>query len=275
MRLLQSDLVRYKTMDIVKGNVAEAIRKTLDLARDLRVKLDDELKTLLTGTLANGGCFGPFGYETANGSLKSGNKNKSTRVYLAHSHVKVANLPTTNDIDLTATAKAAATVQGVANVVPNPMSSTSGGNFTWLVPKAIIHYTNLWRGLIPNSASDLVPTGEILVPSPDIIQLADVNDPTVNVSAQRIQEDINRDGYFKIHYLGMDWRFIPCNDLDAGTCYPRFNLLPGSMWTKPVWDMEQVETNLWENWEKRGVRKAYAACIISQNRPRALRIKYA
>jgi len=273
LRLLQTPKVRYKTMDLYKGNVANVTKKTLDLARDMANQVDSTLFTLLTASLANGGCFGPFGYETANGNVISGNKNRATRVFLTTSNIRAEHLPGTNDLDLTQTAGGTATVQGVANVIRNPGAVVTS-KFGLEVILETLRYQNLWGKYLPEGGS-LMATGDIIVPSKDIMALAETNVPTINVSAQRIQESLNESGYMAVHYLGKDWRFVPDATIASGTCYPQFNMKPGKVWFKPVWDREFVTTNEEENWESRSVRKAIGATIISQHRPRALRIKYA
>jgi hypothetical protein len=51
--------------------------------------------------------------------------------------------------------------------------------------------------------------------------------------------------------------------------------LPGRAFFKPSFDREFVKLNEVENWESRWQRKLYGAHIISQYRPRALRVKFA
>jgi len=273
LRLLTTPWVQYKTMDLYKGDVSAIAKSQFDINRDLTFNFDRELFKLLTASIASGGAFGPFGYETANGDPLTGTKNKATRVYLPHSGIKTVHLPTTNDLDLTGTAKATATVSGVANVVKNP-GSVATTAFGVPVLRAILQYANSWANVLPEGGR-LVPSGEVIVPASDIIAIAEALAPTANASAQDLQEQVNANGYMGLSYLGTNWRFIPDITIDKGTCYPRFNQLPGIVWRKPVYDKEYVEANLPEHWEKRCQQMAYGAAILSQRRARALRIKYA
>lgn len=257
LRFLMSEIVRYKTLDVYKGRVAEVAKKTFDISRDLTFKLDRECFNLLSAPVANGGCFGAF-------STEQGNTNKAKRIYLAHSGIVTAHLPTTNDYDMTQAAGSAT----------NPAPDGALAAFGIKVLKAIIDYSDRWGNVLPGGGR-LVPTGEIIVPSSDIIAIANDATPQSNAQENRIQEEINRLGYTMLTYLGRAWKFIADVTIVKGSCYPRFNILPGRVYFKPTFDKEFVETNESENWEKRWQRKVYGAYVISQYRPRALRLKYA
>jgi hypothetical protein len=253
LQFIASEAVKVKTLDIYKGNVRDVAMKTFDIAFDLRFKLDRVHYNLLVATPANGGCFGAFSYEQTRTA-------KEKRIFLPHSGIVTTHLPVTNDID----------ISGVADE-NNP--NRTNNKFSIKVIKEIIRYSDSWANVFP--AGRLVPTGEIIVPSSDIIDIADDAAPANNSPAQRIQEEINAQGFTSVTYLGRTWKFIADVTIPKGTCFPRFQLLPGISFQKPSLDREFTELNEVENWEKRWQRKLYGAAIISQNRIRAIRIKYA
>ncbi len=259
LRILSSAKVRYLVNDLYKGNIGEMARKTIDIARDLAIKKDREHYNVLTQSTANGGAFGVFSYE-------QGRTNKSTRIYVPHSTIDTSRLPTTNDINLTA----------AANTTNNPMSFGSLTAFDMQkVILTVLHYANQWGDNLPGGGR-LVPTGDIIMPSDEIVTNATTNFITANNTTSAIQSQIADNGYMSVMYLGRKWNFIPdsayCPD---GFCFPRFNLLPGISYSKPSFDKEFVETDLRTGWETRDQLTAYGAVVISQHRPRALRIRYA
>lgn len=81
--VLASERVKWKLMDILRGNVADENSKLVDIAADLALELDDRLGTALRSntTIAN------FNFSTG---------NKATRTLHLHPSIDVANLPTTN-----------------------------------------------------------------------------------------------------------------------------------------------------------------------------------
>lgn len=258
LKFLASKKVHYKIVDVYTGNVSDIAKRTFDISQDLQFKLDRIHYDLLTAGTSNGGAYGAFSYE-------QGRTNKATRIYVPHTGIVTAHLPTTNDYDMTQ----------AAGHADNPTANGSLTKFDIPILKAIQDYADKWANVLPDAGgARLVPTGEIIVPASDIIAIADSADPQMNKDAQRIQEDINRDGYTSLQYLGRVWRFVPDVTIPSGTCYPRFNMVPGKTYLKPSFDKEFVETNEEENWETRYQRKVFGAVIISQHRPRSLRIKY-
>lgn len=252
LELIASDVVKYKTRDIYKGNVADTAQKTIDIARDLRIKLDRIHYNLLQASLANGGCFGAFSYEQTR-------TRKEQRIYVPHSVINTVHLPTTNDVTI------------AANATPGPLYHVAG-TFDLLVIKEAVRYANAWGNVFPGGT--LQATGEIIVPSSDIIGMADQYAPSANVQENRIQEDLNRNGYFEMQYLGRMWMFIGDVTIPKGVCYPRFNLLPGITYEKPSWDKEFTKLDEVANEEQRWQRKLWGAVIINQRRIRALRVTY-
>lgn len=244
LEFIASQIVKYKTVDLYKGNVADVAKKTFDIARDLTFKLDRVFFNLLNASLADGGAFGAFSYENDNPAPEK-------RIYLPHSGIKTVHLPTTNDLDV---------------------HVASNGRFNIEVLKAIIKYQDQWANVAPGGR--FMADGTIVVPSSDIIQIAEDATPNSNTIENRMQEEINLNGYTSVKYLGKTWTFVADVTIDPGTCYPRMSLLPGRAFFKPSFDREFVDLNLVENWESRWQRKVYGAHIISQYRPRALRVTY-
>lgn len=258
LRLIASDVIKYKIRDLYRGQIAELAQKTIDISRDLTFKLDREHFNLLNASVANGGCFGAFSFENSR-------TNKARRIYLPHSGIKTVHLPPTNDYDMT----------GNALTSTNPARVGNTTYFGIKVLQAVVDYCDRWGNVLPGGGR-LQPTGEIIVPASDISAIAADATPTSDTPSEEvIQQQVNQNGYTSLTYLGRTWKFIGDLTIDKGTCYPRFNLLPGTSFRKPSWDSEDVETNKRENWEKRWMQKCYAAHIISQRRPRAMRIKFA
>lgn len=253
--VLSTAAVRYKTFDVYRGDVRERTTKVIDIARDLKIKLDLLLFGLMNLPQSSGGCFGPFSYENTAA-------DPELRIWQPHSGIDVTQLPTTNDLDLTATPGSATN--------PTPVQLSAFG--INIIP-VILDYANRWGDIFDGGA--LVPTGEILVPAADISNIAYAFLPVANGLEQRIQEEINRLGYFGVNYLGKNWYFIPSLFIQRGTCYPRFNKKPGVIYSKPALDREWVEVNIPENWEERYMRKVVGALFPAQHRIRTLRIKYA
>lgn len=138
-----------------------------------------------------------------------------------------------------------------------------------------MHYANQWGDMLPGGGR-LVPTGDIIMPSDEIISVATSNFLTANSNTSALQQQVYENGYMSLSYGGRTWNFIPdstyCPD---GYCFPRFNLLPGISYSKPSLDKEFVETDLRTGWETHDQLTVYGAVVISQYRPRTLRIRYA
>lgn len=260
LRTLSSAKVRYMIRDIYKGTgIGEMARKTIDIARDLRIKKDREHYSILTQSVANGGAFGVFSYE-------QGNANKAKRIYVPHSSIDTTRLPTTNDIDLTA----------AAETTNNPMSY---GSLTAFDPQKVIlaiqHYANQWADNLPGGGR-LVPTGDIIMPSDEIISVATANFVTANSNTSALQMQVFENGYMSVMVGGKKWTFIPDSSYcPAGYCFPTFNQTVGLSYSKPSMDMEFVDTDLRTGWETRDQLTVYGAAVVSQWRPRTLRIRYA
>jgi hypothetical protein len=263
LRMISSQIVRYKTMDIYKGNVKDSALKTIDIARDLTFQLDREHYRLLVSSVANGGAFGAF-------STEQSRTAKERRIYLPHSGIITSHLPSTNDI-VNGTVSGPSGTRWTTQYYDPPSTNLTG--FRPAVLRCIIDYVSSWGNVLPGGGM-LVPTGEIIVPSSDIINIGLGLLPTNTDTQNSLQQQVQDNGYFRLSLLGRDWRFIPDLTIESGTCYPIFNMKPGISFRKPSWDKEFVITNEPENFEERSQRKVYGATIVSQWRPRAMRIKY-
>jgi len=260
---LSSKIVRYKTLDIYKGDVSQTVLGTINTARDLTFKLDRVHYDLLNASLSNGGCYGAFSFEQTR-------SNKATRIYNAHSGIVTAHLPTTNDI-VNGTTSGTGGTRFTVQYYDTAATNLTG--FRPAVLRAIIDYATSWGNVLPEGGS-LVPSGDIIVPASDIINIALGLLPANNDTAGSLQAQVQEQGYFSLNLLNKNWRFIPDLTITSGTCFPRFNLVPGLSYEKPSFDREFVTRNDIENWEERFQRKAYGLCIPAQYRPRGLRIKY-
>jgi hypothetical protein len=262
--LVASDIVRVKTQDLYRGDVSQSALATINIARDMRFKLDRVFFNLLTASVANGGCFGAFSYEQAR-------TNKATRIYLAHSGIDTSHLPLTNEIVNGTTAGPTGT-RGTVRYYDS--ASTTLVGFRPSVLLSIVDYADRWADVLPGGGR-LMPTGDIIVPASDIISMALYMDLTkVGTTQTAMQEQIQNQGYSSLTLFGKTWRFIPDVTIAAGTCYPRFNMLPGIAYEKPNWNREFTNRNDIENWEERWQRAAHGGVIPAQWRPRAISVKY-
>lgn len=242
MKFLNSEVLRYRLVDIYNGNAAAAAVATVDLASDSANKIDALAYTLLTASLSDGGVFGNF---TVTG-------NKVNRVYLANSRVQTGNLPTSNDLSC---------------------SNNSGSTkFRLEAFKKAMNYCDRWAGCF--SDGDLRPTGFVLLPSGDATDLADEITPTTtSIAASTVQENLLHN-YTRVNYLGVNWTLIPDNTLSDGKAYFILNKPVGFIYRKPSLDMEVTETNRHQNWEERFMKTAIGLFIPTQRRMNALRVTY-
>jgi hypothetical protein len=260
LRFLSTKKVNYRTHDIYRGNIAPLATKTFDLAAEMANKIDRHCLTLLTSALGSGGAFGAF---TTTGS-------KPSRVYVPHSNIVTSHLPTTNDITVYNNAISA------DGATYNDPASSKVGRFSPRVLQEIIRYADSWGNLF--SWGRIVPTGEIIVPSSDIFAIfADLTVVSTNASRPSetdVERQIRENGYTSLPFGGINWRFVPDVTIASGTCYPRFNMLPGQVFFKPGMDAEFVDTDREQNTEARSQRKVMGAYIIDQWRPRIARFTY-
>lgn len=210
---LTTDKVSYTLRDIYRGRVADVAQKTFNLAYDLSMKLDELLLTHLTAQI---------------GSFDLTNVNKAARTFVPHPSVRSGVLPTSNALQI---------------------GSVSGSTkFGFGTLDKIIDYAARFARCFADG--DLQPTGDIIVPAHQIIGIAD--GVTVTASKQNdVAQEILRNGYFSVSYLGYTWRFIPNNVIAPGYCYPKFNKPLGNLYLKPSMDVAGEETDEFKNMQTR------------------------
>lgn len=259
--VIASDYVKYRTMDLYKGDITAAQTATFDISRDLTFKLDRLHYNLMTGAQAaspNSGAFGAFTYESATSTNKA---KKASWVYLSHSGIVTSHLPSTNDFSNS-------DVQAW-----DPQEDASTG-FRPAVLKVITSYETRWGNNLPDNRGSLSSTGEIIVPSSDIENMGKYLAVENGKYENSLQAQVQQNGYASLALWGKQWKFIPDITIPSGTCYPLFNKKIGLSFDKPNMAGEDVQVNNLEHWEKRAQSRAWGAAIISQWRPCACRIKY-
>jgi len=241
MKELSTEDLGYQMRDIQgtmggPGSVVDlpaAAQATVDLSFELANKVDGLQFDLLNGL------FGPF---TTTGA-------KLDRTYIPNDRIITANLPITNHLVLA--------------------GNTTVTKFRLAVVKAIVGYTEKWGNVW---GSPLRPTGTILVPSGDIVDLADEIDPTSTVSNPLT--DALLGNFTTFSYLGVTWRLVPDVTLPSGTCYAILNKPAAVMYTKPQLDQEFVETFPKKNWETRSQTKVLALATAEPWRVNLVRVVY-
>ncbi len=247
MKLISTERVRYKIMDLMRGRIDDVAKRNFDLAFDLANKIDELEYTLLTTAASSGGAYGNF---TTTG-------DKSARSYVRNSRVISSYLPTTNDID-----------------VGTPSTVTK---FSVAVLDAIAKYCNAWGDSFADGP--LRPTGEILMPPSDIEDIDD--DITTTIGSNKFTDEVMSQGYYNgITWKGIPWKFTPVNTIPIGTCYPIFNKPVGKLFLKPIWDKHQVFTSdshpglVDPNYGEEYMQKAIGLCIPSNRRLNTARFEY-
>lgn len=236
LHILTTEKVRYTLRDLYRGRVSDIAQRTFDLAYDVTMKMDAILRAHL---------------ETLIGSFDITNANKAARVYVPHPSVRADVLPTTNALQI---------------------ASLSGSTkFGFAVMDKVIDYCNRFARAFRDG--ELIPTGEIIVPADEIVGIAASVTP-VTAAQTQIAEDIARNGYFSVTYLGKTWRFLPNNVIPAGYCWPKFNKPIGKLYLKPSMDVAGVTTNEHENWEERWQSMVFGAATPSPRKVNVARVEY-
>lgn len=265
LALVSSKWVKYKTQDIYKGRVDGVAKATIDISRDLTFKVDRMHYDLLNQTPANGGCFGAFSFE----QTKS---RKEQRIYVAHSGIVTSHFPATNSFANGATSNPNRDSVRFHDLDP---AATSATGFRPAVLAAIVDYADRWGNYLPNGGGRLVPTGEIIVPSSDIYNIAKFLAVENGKDETDMQREVQQNGYTTLRHLGRQWKFIPDVTIESGFCYPVFSgSKPGRSFNKPFYSREMVKQDDDQFWEMRKQTRLYGAHIVSQDRPRAMKITY-
>ncbi len=238
---LVSEEVNYRMRDIYTGDVQEAARATFDIAFDLANQIETILFALLIDN--TNGALGTFDITNA---------NKAARVYHPHSRVLSGVLPTTNDVSI-------ASVSG----------STKFGFTTF---DEIIDYCV--RFAKTTSDGDLRPTGEVIVASQDVREVAAGITPT-NARAADLVENILKQGWYDVgDYMGVNWRVVPDNTIARKKCYARLNKPVGILWLKPSMDSVEETVQNVKNIASRVEGKVIGAAIPTPNKRNIVRVAY-
>jgi hypothetical protein len=244
---ITTDIVRYRVMDVYRGRITDPALATINLAYDMGNRIDGKIQTLLVG----GSFFGPFTFtgKRANWS------------YVANSRINTANLPAGNDI----------TVYEQDGVTPVT-------KFGFQVLAYIVDYCARWDGAFQDGIN-LKPTGRILMPPAHIKEIVNGIYPS-GATRNKIADELMDQGWFGIHYLGVDWLFAPDNTLDPAVraCYPEFNKKPVQAFFKPELDEEKDSAGDYDhgkkNEEERYMRRVFGSYYDSSRRAYGARFKY-
>lgn len=236
--ILTTEELEYQLTDIYTGKIADRSKVGLDLAGDLNFKLDGRL----FGNLQD--LIGPF---TLTGDAIN-------RVYVPHSRINTANLPTTNLLV--------------------PADNTSTTLFRKSCLDVIVAYAKAW-GEETFGDGPLVPTA-VFVPSSHITGfLADcrIEDPDNELNRQVF------DFGMIMNYAGYKWMFIadPTLDPTEGLAYVKFNKPVGKHWTKPLGDKTFIDDSKAlqkENRETMSMQKCFFTAIPAQRRMNIAAVQY-
>ena len=244
---LTTDVVRYRKVDIYRGRVTDPALATINLSYDFGQKIDGKVQDLLL----NGSFFGAFTFtgKRANWS------------YVAHSRINTANLPTGNDVQ-----------------VYEQDGTTKSTKFGFQTLAYIVDYAARWDGAFQDGVN-LKPTGRILLPPAHIKEITSGIFPS-GATRNKIADELMEAGWFGVHYLGVDWLFVPDNTLDPAvrSCYPEFNKKPVQVFFKPGLDEEKDSAGDYQtdskNEEERYMRRVFGAYYDSSRRAYAARFNY-
>jgi hypothetical protein len=246
---LTTDIVRYRKVDVYRGRVVDPALATINLSYDFGQKVNSKVQDLLIGGSSN--FFGPFTFtgKRANWS------------YVAHSTIDVRNLPTSNDVQ-----------------VYEQDGTTKTSKFGFQVLAYIIDYAARWDNAFQDGIP-LKPTGRILLPPGHIKEIVNGIFPS-GATRNKIADELMEQGWFGVHYLGVDWLFVPDLTLDptVRACYPEFNKKPVQVFFKPELDEEKDSAGDYalesKNEEERYMRRIFGAYYDSSRRAYAARFKY-
>lgn len=245
LQRLTTDDVWYFTQDIYRGDITAPLRGTYDLAFDMKNQKEANAFDLLTATLANGGAFGAFDFT---------DPKKVKHVFKPHSRVRVANLPTTNDI-----------------LVPGSGPATK---FRFAVFAAIVGYGAQWADAFVDGP--IKPTGDVIISSLDVTHLADEIIPSGSTN-NKVADQLLERGWAMVDYLGNQFRLIADNTLEPGVCYPRYNKPVGWIYGKPSMDQDAIATTEADRRkaiERRYLTQVFGIAIPSPWRLRVARFRY-
>ncbi len=239
--VLESEEAEYETFDLYEGDISDVARAQFDIDFDLNQALEAKLGPGTGGLMASG-VFGSF-------ALTGG---KASRVYNKHSRIRSDVLPTTNEL-----------------AIPSISGSTKLGQTTL---EAIVNYCACFTKTTPDG--DLMPTGEIIVPADELIQV--VNGITVTNAAQNaVAQQILQRGFYQLpEMLGVNWRLTPDNTIAKGYCYPILNKPVGILFRKPSADQMEEEILRRKRTARRWQNMVIASAIPTPNLKNIIRVRY-
>jgi len=267
LRVLTTPKMKYKVNDLYRGNIVDQAVKSLTIARDLANKMENEAKLVLLSTL------GVFTFTGA----------KANWPFVANSYIDTANLPTTNDVNVTY-------CHGAASGTTFGTPGAQIGSFDYGTLDEVINYAKLLDAVRLPGMGEFRPTGRIRVPSTHIRNFgtyaAGSNVPgSASVAAaapSAPQVKIYDNGWGGVHYKGINWEFEPDATLDptVNQCYPEFTIKAGEVFLKPSQDREVVRTGdqdyqlFQDNMEERWMKKVFSAYVNSAMRIYFARFNY-
>lgn len=238
--VLESEEVEYETVDLYEGNIEDVARRQFDMDYDLAQQLEGKLDPV-TGLMASG-VFGSF---TLTG-------NKAARVYNKYSRIRADVLPTSNAMDIDSIG-----------------ASTKLGQST--LEKVVDYCARLAKS---QPGGDLMPTGAIITPADELIQV--VSSITMTNAAQNaVAQQILQRGFYQLpELLGINWKLIPDNVIPQGTCYPVLNKPVGILWLKPSMDDMEEKVIRRKRTVRRWQNKVIAVAIPTPNLKNVIRVRY-
>lgn len=267
LRAITSPKMKYKAVDLYRGNIVDQAVKSLTITRDLTNKMENESKLVLLATLGAFTFTGP----------------KANWPFVANSYIDTNNLPTTNDVSVTY-------CHGVSGTTNFGTPGAQIGSFDYGVLDEIINYAKLLDAVRLPGQGNFMPTGRIRVPSTHIRNFgtyaAGSNVPgSASVAAaapSKAQEGVYEDGWGGVTYKGINWIFEPDATLDptVNQCFPEFTIKPGEIFLKPSQDREVIRTGeqdyqlFQDNQEERYMKKVFSAYVNSAMRIYFARFNY-
>ena len=254
LRVLSTPIIRYKAVDLYRGNIVDQALKTLHLSRDMANKMEYEAFQLV-----NNNAFGAFTFTG----------KRANWPYVANSYINTDNLPQTNDV----------AVQG------------TNGYFDWPTLDSVIDYAARFNGVLAEEAlAAFRPTGLIRLPSAHMRYFGTFapgsstpfSATPASPLANRAEQEVLEKGWVTVEYKGIQWRFMPDATLDptVNKCYPEFTIKPGRVFRKPGMDKEFIRTGDQDrelfaaNEEERGMKSVFSAYFNSARRIYFARFDY-
>jgi hypothetical protein len=272
LRIITSPKMKYKAVDLYRGNIVDQAVRSLTVARDLANRMENESKLMLLTTLGAFTFTGP----------------KANWPFVANSYIDIGNLPTNNDVAVTYCHGA----KNTTNFGDGTLATTGAqiGAFDYSTLDEIINYAKLLDAVRLPGSGEFRPTGRIRVASTHIRNFgtyaAGSNNPgSASVAAaapSKIQEGVYEEGWGGVTYKGIDWTFEPDATLDPtlNQCYPEFSIKPGEVFLKPSMDKEVIRTGdqdyalFQDNEEERWMKKVFQPYVNSAQRIYFARFNY-